>query len=280
MNVQPDYDKILEPIADVTTSIETLLDGAFGRLMGDQREGLKHIYAAAWGLHTLLLDVVTNIGIDNMAKRSYLAQKFDEHIDPITQRAQSLLDGMDGPLSEEQFISVDFIRVTGDLLRRYADNLLLYSQLKNNLYHLNKQMVAIDSLFNPMEWSLTDDPVDLELLIPENMPKIKVDAYLISNVLLQLVDNAVNNTSQGNIRILVEDFYEHVTITVSDTGSGIPAPYQEQIFDPFFQINPNQLGLGIGLTLVREIIHLHDGTIDLSPNIQNGTNIVCTLPYD
>jgi hypothetical protein len=44
MNTQPSYDKILDPIDDISTSIEALLDGSFGKLMGDQRESLKRIY--------------------------------------------------------------------------------------------------------------------------------------------------------------------------------------------------------------------------------------------
>ncbi|MEO0599206.1 MAG: hypothetical protein AAF126_24055, partial [Chloroflexota bacterium] len=98
MPAQPDYDKLLVPIDDVTTSIEALLSGAFGQLMGDQREGLKRIYATAWGLHTLLMDIVTNIDIDSIAYRAYLPNKFDEHINPLIATAQSLLNGVDGPL--------------------------------------------------------------------------------------------------------------------------------------------------------------------------------------
>ena len=145
MTDQPNYDKLLLPIADVTASVETLLDGAFGNLMGDQRESLKRVYAAAWGLHTLLLDIVTNIGIENIAKRSYLPQKFDEYLNPFVTDSMNLIQGLDGPLNEEQHVSVEFIHATGGLLRHYVDNLWLYSQLNNDLYRLDKQFTKMET---------------------------------------------------------------------------------------------------------------------------------------
>src|SRR5215207_1869396 len=116
---QPDYDKILSPIPEINGCIESLLDGSFGALMGDQREGLKRIYTSSWGLHTLLMDIITSIGIENIARRSYLTAKFDEAVNPIIEHSKALKAGVDGPLAEEQEVCVDYIYETGTLLRRY-----------------------------------------------------------------------------------------------------------------------------------------------------------------
>ena len=91
MTTQPSYDKILDPIDDISTSIEALLDGSFGRLMGDQRESLKRIYSSCWGLHTLFLDVITSIGIENIAQREGLEEHFRTHIEPVRENARSLM---------------------------------------------------------------------------------------------------------------------------------------------------------------------------------------------
>ncbi len=270
MTTQPDYDKLLEPIADVTTSIETLMEGAFGKLMGDQREGLKRAYAAAWGLHTLLLDIVTNIGIENIAKRVYLPKKFDEYISAIVTNAQNLIDGLDGPLTEEQLIAVEFIRITGVLLRRYVDNLWLYSQLANDLYHVDKQFTTLESILDPMKWSVTEKPVELELLIPEDAPPVRVDASLMQISVAQIVDNAIENTDEGNIRVSVELHDEQVVIIVSDTGTGFPSNHRKNIFTPFFQSDPQKPGLGLGLSIAQKGLLLHGGIVRID-STQSGT---------
>lgn len=277
MTDQPNYDKLLLPIADVTASIETLLDGAFGKLMGDQREALKRIYAAAWGLHTLLLDIVTNIGIENIAKRTYLPQKFDAYINPLIIDSQNLIQGLDGPLNEEQNVSVAFIHATGELLRHYVDNLWLYSQLHHDLYRLNPTFNKVETIVNPMQWSVTTSPVELEVFVPETLPLIRVDARLMQTVITQVVENAINNTEDGAIRVAVAVEADMLTITVRDTGSGIPEMYLQDIFLPYFQIHPDHLGLGLGLSIVQKGLLLHQGSITINSNKQE-TTVTLRLP--
>lgn len=276
MNPQPNYDKLLHPIADVTTTIEALLNDSFGKLMGDQREGLKQIYSVAWGLHTLLLDIVTNIGIDNIAKRNYLPAKFDEYLNPLGKIPQDLIDGVDGPLNEGQIVAIDFVRITGALLRRYIDTLCLYSQLKNDLRPLNKQLTPFDVLLDPMQWSVSDAPVELELLIHEDLPHVLVDASLMQSAITQIVENAISHTDEGNIYISV-DVDKMVRITIEDSGRGIPRGYQKTVFSAFFQANPDQLGLGLGLTIAQKILLLHEGQLQVT-SLADGTRFIIEFP--
>lgn len=276
MKTQPNYDKFLAPITDVTTTIEALLNDAFGKLMGDQREGLKQVYSSAWGLHTLLLDIVTNIGIENIAKRAYLPQKFDEYLNPLVDISQALLDGIDGPLNEEQVVAVDYIRITGALLRRYIDNLWLYSQLEHNLWQLNKQSTPLHILLDPMQWSVSENPVELELFINDDLPHVTVDIVLMQTAITQIVENAVSNTEKGNILISVS-VNDRVNIIIEDSGCGIPLRYQNDIFSPFFQANSEQLGLGLGLTIVRKILQFHNGQLEIS-SLTHGTKVTISFP--
>lgn len=277
MQIQPNYDKLLEPIADVTMTLESLLNDAFGKLMGDQREGLKKIYASAWGLHTLLLDIVTNIGIDNIAKRDYLPKKFNDYINPMVDVSQNLLNGIDGPLSEEQIVAVDYIRITGVLLRRYIDNLWLYSQLENNLYTLSKQATPFTILLDPMNWSVSDDPVALELFIQENLPEALVDSYLIQTAITQIIENALSNTTDGSIIISIAIDDNIARITVQDSGHGIQQRYEKNILTPFFQADPEKLGLGLGLPIAHKILQLHDGALHIS-SLMQGTKVIIEFP--
>lgn len=271
MATQPDYNKLFEPIADVNTSIEALLEGAFGNLTGDGRESLKRVYASAWGLHTLLLDIVTNIGIENIAKRAYLPKKFDDYISTIVINAQNLIDGLDGSLNEEQAVAVEFIRISGILLRRYVDNLWLYSQLTNDLYHLDKQFTTLGLILDPMKWSNTEKPVELELFIPEDAPPIRIDATLMQIAVTQIIENAIDNTEEGSVRVSAEFDNDEIRITVIDTGRGFSSESYQELFTPFFQLDPEMPGLGLGLPIALKTLLFHNGTIQLESTSQGTT---------
>ncbi|MEO1286157.1 MAG: HAMP domain-containing sensor histidine kinase [Chloroflexota bacterium] len=268
MTDHPNYDKLLMPLQDVTASVETLLEGAFGRLMGDQREVLKRIHASAWALHTLILEVVTNLGIENIAKRPYLPQKFDNYLVPLHHDADNLLKGLDGPLTDEQHVAVNFIRMTGHLLRRYIDNLWLYSQLLHDLYHLDKQLTPLDRLIDPMQWSVTTNPVELEVFVSEQVPSVRVDVKLIQVAITQLVENAINNTQEGYIRVQADLEADAVVFRVVDTGCGISPSEQPHIFMPFFQGQSDKLGLGLGLPIAQKCLMLHSGTVQIKSEDQ------------
>lgn len=278
MVVQPDYNKLLEPIADVNTSIESLLAGAFGQLTGDAREGLKQAYASSWGLYTLLLDIVTNIGLETIARRAYLAEKFDGYIDALINNAQNLIDGLDGILNEEQLVAVEFILISGLLLQHYVANLWLYSRLSNDLYLLDKQTVTLESILDPAKWSVTDNPVDLELFIPEDVPSVRVDAFLMQTAISQIVTNAMNYTDKGNIQVSVRVDESQVTISVVDTGNGIPSEHLEDILTPFFQVNPEKPGLGLGLPIAQKSLLLHQGSLAIESSTGIGTTALLRFP--
>ncbi|MDO4462625.1 MAG: two-component regulator propeller domain-containing protein, partial [Bacteroidia bacterium] len=101
----------------------------------------------------------------------------------------------------------------------------------------------------------------------------------ISNIL----SNAVKYTPDlGQISLSIEAHPETVTISISDTGIGIPDKYKEHIFDRFYQIPSRKtVGYGIGLHVANEIIKMHNGTIEVKDNVDGGGGvwIEITLPY-
>jgi signal transduction histidine kinase len=107
------------------------------------------------------------------------------------------------------------------------------------------------------------------------------DAQRLQQVLANLLGNAVKYTARGGrVALACERTSETVRVTVGDTGCGIEAGALTHIFDLFAQVDGEGAeGLGIGLSVVREIVELHHGTIEArSEGAGRGSEFVVTLP--
>ena len=99
---------------------------------------------------------------------------------------------------------------------------------------------------------------------------------LIYRMLYNLVENAIKyNRENGSVTVsAIREKYE-VVLTVSDTGNGIDEAFREQIFEPFFRVDKSRSrelgGVGLGLAMVREVVRVHDGTIEVYTNKHSGT---------
>jgi signal transduction histidine kinase len=277
---QPDYDKILSPLTEINACIESLLDGSFGALMGDQREGLKRVYTSSWGLHTLLMDIITSIGIENIARRSYLGEKFDEVLNPIIEHSKALKDGIDGPLSEEQEVCVDYIYETGQLLRRYVDNLWLYSRIFHKQMPIASQNFPLNYAVQSLNLNFPSDDVALDYHIPDDLPQVRGDEQATRTALQHLIQNAVEATQRGYVRVTAMAQDSHIQIEIEDSGTGIAFQHRDYIFEPFYQGDKAKSGLGLGLGIARGLIEQQQGELQLRQTGLDGTIFVCTLPLN
>ena len=99
---------------------------------------------------------------------------------------------------------------------------------------------------------------------------------LIYRMLYNLVENAIKyNQKDGTVTVSAIREKNDVVLTVSDTGNGIDEAFRTQIFEPFFRIDKSRSrelgGVGLGLTMVREVVRVHDGTIKVYANKNKGT---------
>lgn len=280
MNTQPSYDKILTPIDDISTALESLLDGSFGKLMGDQREALKRIYSATWGLHTLFMDVITSIGLENIAQRQSLEEEFPKHLAPIRENARSLLNGEDGPLNEEQEICIEYIHEVGVVLQAYVDKLWLYSRLENKKLRSNKQKFSVRDFLLEHQWLRGRSEFRLDLHFSDENISLYADKTMLATALHMLFENTMQAADGGIIRLKIEGKSSEIILRLEDNGSGIPLEYREKVFEPFFQVNQINTGLGLGLSLARAIFHLHGGSLRLDEDYENGTALIMSIPLE
>lgn len=166
-----------------------------------------------------------------------------------------------------------------------VENLLSITRLEDNRMQFNMSVQLMDEVIsealqhisiNATEHIVTAEYKD-ELLLAV------MDARLIIQVVINLVDNAVKYTPTGSeIRISVEKTNGFVKVSVSDNGRGIPDNEKKKVFDMFYtgnnKIADSRRSLGIGLNLCRSIINAHGGEIILRDNIPHGCVFEFTIP--
>jgi len=106
---------------------------------------------------------------------------------------------------------------------------------------------------------------------------IKADSEQMTQVLMNLLINAIQMLpNHGKVEVGITALQDTIQLTIADNGPGIPAGSQAQIFEPFFTQRAG--GVGLGLAVVRHIVHAHQGEISYSPSQQGGAQFNITLP--
>ncbi len=127
--------------------------------------------------------------------------------------------------------------------------------------------------------------------VKENLPPIKADLFKLEQMLVNLLDNAVKYTDRGEITVSLDVHDKRVRIQVRDTGIGIPKDDIPRIFERFYVVDKSRSrksgGTGLGLSIVKHIVSivkhivlLHNGTINIESALGKGTSVTVTLPTD
>jgi signal transduction histidine kinase len=267
---QLDYSKLFDPIKDITTSVEALLDGAFGGLRGDQREQLKDIHRAAWGYHTLIMDIVTSLGIERITRRPALRPRFDQYLQTIIARSGALLNGIDGPITDEQRVSIDYIHSIGKRLQGYTPRLWLYSQLDQDIDLHPVTACDLLTILQPLQMPIAAPPIAMEWGLPEQLPLVWACPTYARLCLQELLTNAIAVTTQGAIQVRAQENDQHVLVRVQDSGIGIDHADLTAITRPFYQIASAD-GLGLGLHLVQRLMTHQRGKFAIMSRPDEGT---------
>lgn len=179
-------------------------------------------------------------------------------------------------------------------LRRSSEELFLYiqkilhvSKVESRKIKLNKTSVdfnqTIDSVIQRLELLAKEKQIKI---IKNTQPlfSIEIDASLMEEVLLNIVDNAIKySTTQSEILIKTEETEDSIKISVEDTGAGIAKEDQAKVWKKFVRVEEHQemaKGFGLGLYLTKYFIELHGGHISLSSELGKGTTVTFEIPFD
>jgi CheY-like chemotaxis protein len=129
-----------------------------------------------------------------------------------------------------------------------------------------------------------DRPIKLEHHVPEDLPSIWADSTRLRQILLNLVSNAAKFTEEGRIALSASHDDKWVTISVSDTGIGIPQEKLASIFEEFMQVDGSTTrrfgGTGLGLPISRHFVEMHGGKITAESAEGAGSTFIVTLPIN
>jgi signal transduction histidine kinase len=161
----------------------------------------------------------------------------------------------------------------------------LHGQVLGNL-QLDQKPVALNDWLPPLllPWRAAAREKDLEwtATLSPNLPTVSLDADRMAQVVGNLLSNAIKYTPEGgSVSVTVSADQMEVRIRVSDTGPGINPEERERIFEPFFRSQQQHRfpqGLGLGLTIARDIVEAHGGHLELNSSPGEGSQFTIYLP--
>jgi PAS domain S-box-containing protein len=173
-------------------------------------------------------------------------------------------------------------------LVRLIDDLMDVSRITRGQLTLRRERVdlktIIDSAVETALPQMHSGKVTLTVDLPEQPLYLDADSTRISQVFLNLLTNAAKFTPQGGaVTVSIKTHLDRVSVTVRDSGIGIDPEDQERVFGMFVQLNRDmrrsQTGLGIGLTLVKQMTEMHGGSVSVwSAGLGQGAEFTVTLP--
>ncbi|GIZ50465.1 sensor histidine kinase [Noviherbaspirillum aridicola] len=202
--------------------------------------------------------------------------------------SQLLLDRIDGELTEAQEKQVLFIQKAATGLAELVNDLLDLAKIEAGKVELKPAEFTVGELFSTLRGMLrplaTSDRV--ELVFDDRLAQqvLCTDEGKLSQILRNLVSNALKFTEQGEVRVsaATDNTGERIRFEVSDTGIGIAEQNLQLIFEEFSQIeNPLQKrvkGTGLGLPLCRKLAELLGGGIDVRSTVGEGSTFSLTIP--
>ena len=218
---------------------------------------------------------------------SNISHELRTPLNSILNVSRLLVDRVDGPLTPEQVRQVGLIRSGAESLLEIVNDLLDIARIEAGKTLVRPAEFTVSDLFGGLRGMfrplVTSDAMELIFDLPDALPPLVSDEGKISQILRNLVGNAVKFTERGTVRVSAAFVApDAVEFHVSDTGVGIPLEDQERIFEEFTQLEgPLQrtaTGSGLGLSLSRRIAGLLGGTLTVRSVSGAGSTFTLRVP--
>lgn len=174
---------------------------------------------------------------------------------------------------------------SGERLDKIVDDILDVSRIESGRkIPLNKKSLSIRTLIEKVinRLSLKSDHNLTFEIRPEVPERLDFDEYRIEQVIENLLSNAIKySPRESPITIVVEADNHRCSVTITDQGIGMSDEQKDRIYDKFYRVDTSDTavpGLGLGMSIVKQIIDDHDGTISIDSKLNAGTRVCFTLP--
>lgn len=270
--------RAIRPVEQITTKMESITAQGLGSRLEIQAHD-SEMQRLAW---------VFNQMLDRLEKSFAQASRFSADASHELKTPLAILQGqIERALqrapqdSDEQEFYIQLLEETSGL-KSLIDKLLLLAQADSGSLKLVISEVSVKEMLQMLseDAEMMDDTVEVLTDLPEQepSPKLMADEILLQRALSNLISNAVKyNRPQGKVRIHMSylESPSECVIRIENTGQGIPSSQRKQVFDRFYRVDSSRNrqvgGVGLGLSLAREIVQAHQGEISVS-EVQDSEN--------
>ncbi|MCH9031983.1 MAG: GHKL domain-containing protein, partial [candidate division Zixibacteria bacterium] len=181
----------------------------------------------------------------------------------------------------------DVILEQSERLSLMVSNILDLVRIDEKRFRLNREYVRVEELLGAIitraSQMVGDKEAPVRLCIADSLPAIMIDPDAITLVMNNLIDNAIKYSGES-MEVTVKAFHDDndLFITVKDNGIGIPKNETEKVFERFYrrgdELTRRVKGSGLGLSLVRELVGAHGGTVNVVSEVNKGSLFTIRLP--
>src|SRR5215813_8546437 len=200
--------------------------------------------------------------------------------------AELMQEGFYGPLGQKSLDALTRICSNGKHLLGLINTVLDIAKIESGQFSLNVTEYAlgsvVDTVRSATESLAQNKKLALKSEVAKSLPIGLGDEQRLTQVLLNLVGNAIKFTDTGEVRVSARVVNGHFAVSVMDTGPGIPEEHQARIFEHFHQVDSSLTkakgGTGLGLAIAKEIVEMHGGRIWVESTLGKGSTFQLELP--
>ena len=240
-------------------------------------------------LFTEIQEKSRQLEVASQHKSQFLANMSHELRTPLNAilgYTEMMVDGLYGALPEKATGVLDRVQSNGKHLLGLINDVLDLSKIEAGQLVLTVEPYVVTDMVTTVlsatESLARTKGIGLGSAVPPGLPTGSGDARRLTQVLLNLVGNAIKFTDQGSVEVRAAQVGDKFELSVVDTGFGIAPEDQKKIFEEFQQVDNTSTrkkgGTGLGLSISRKIVELHGGTITVDSEIGKGSTFKVTIP--
>ncbi len=235
----------------------------------------------------LTLHDITDIKNLERIKRDFVANLSHELRTPLTS-IKGFAETIEESIDEENKPYLEIIKRNTERLINIVRDLLLLSEMEKEGTLLDIERLDLKSLsanvIKIFEQQAKDKNLKLNFIAENGDFIIEGDEFKLEQMLINLIENAIKYTEEGEVKVSLRQKSEHAIIEIQDTGIGIPESHIPRIFERFYVVDKSRSknlgGTGLGLSIVKHIVMLHNGRIEVESIYGSGTKFTVILPIN
>jgi two-component system phosphate regulon sensor histidine kinase PhoR len=231
-----------------------------------------------------LHDVTKSRDVEKM-KKDFITNASHELRTPLT-AIKGFVETMKGEVEGDQKRYLGIIERNTDRLINMVNDLLVLSEVEERYFTIEISQINLENMISDVfilfENKIKEKKLETKIFSKNRIGVFPGDPFKLEQMFLNIIDNSVKYTEEGQITVVLERMEEGVKIEFQDTGIGISPEHIPRIFERFYVVDKSRSkqlgGTGLGLSIVKHIVLLHGGKIDVESTRGKGTKISVFLP--